>query len=245
MVGGADLKIVATMVGTLVFNLVVRPEIEKPEQLRGKSIGISRYGTLSTPARVSPPSTSVSSRAKTLHIVEIGAGDWIVGALQGNRVQAGVFGYPATSQAVKARQPRDAASAVAQYSLRLNRGFHARRHHPRRSRSEYAVTFRRRSEAIALMKKDRAFTLKVLSKYLRTTDMDLLAESYDVQIAKYMMKTPLTTADAVRSVLDELAERNPKAKDLDPNKFFDDRFVRQLQAGRFYRVAVSLRNGAR
>ena len=63
--------------------------------------------------------------------------------------------------------------------------------------------------------------------------MELLAESYDVQIAKYMMKTPLTTADAVRSVLDELAERNPKAKDLDPNKFFDDRFVRQLQSGDF------------
>ena len=96
------------------------------------------------------------------------------------------------------------------------------------------------------MKKDRAFTLKVLSQYLRTTDMDLLAESYDVQIAKYMMKTPLTTADAVRSVLDELAERNPKAKDLDPNKFFDG-IVSCASCRRedLYRVAVSLRNGAR
>ena len=88
-------------------------------------------------------------------------------------------------------------------------------------------------EAIALMKKDRAFTMKVLSKYLRTHDTDLLTESYDIQIGKYMMKVPLTTADAVRSVLEELAERNPKAKDLDPNNFFDDRFVRQLQASDF------------
>jgi hypothetical protein len=63
--------------------------------------------------------------------------------------------------------------------------------------------------------------------------MDLLNESYDVQIAKYMMKTPLTTAEGVRSVLEELSDRNPKAKDLDPNRFFDDRFVRQLQAGDF------------
>jgi hypothetical protein len=88
-------------------------------------------------------------------------------------------------------------------------------------------------EAIALMKKDRPFTLKVLSKYLRTNDLDLLNESYDIQIAKYMQKTPLPTAEAVRSVLEELTDRNPKAKDLDPNKFFDDRFVRQLQAGDF------------
>ena len=88
-------------------------------------------------------------------------------------------------------------------------------------------------EAIALMKKDRAFATKVLSKYLRTQDPELLGESYDVQIAKYMMKVPLTTAGGVRSVLEELSERNPKAKDLDPNKFFDDRFVRQLQASGF------------
>lgn len=89
-------------------------------------------------------------------------------------------------------------------------------------------------EAIALLKKDRSFALKVLSKYLRSNDMDLLNESYDIQIAKYMQKVPLTTADAVRSVLDELTERNPKAKDLDPTKFFDDRFVRDLQAGDFF-----------
>jgi hypothetical protein len=72
-----------------------------------------------------------------------------------------------------------------------------------------------------------------LSKYLRTNDMDLLSESYDIQVTKYMMKVPLTTADAVRSVLDELSERSPKAKEQDPSKFFDNRFVRQLQASDF------------
>lgn len=53
-VGGADVKIVATTVGTLLLNLVVRPEIEKPEQLRGKNIGISRYGTSLIPEPASP-----------------------------------------------------------------------------------------------------------------------------------------------------------------------------------------------
>jgi hypothetical protein len=44
---------------------------------------------------------------------------------------------------------------------------------------------------------------------------------------------PLTTTAAVRSILDELGERNPKAREQDPGKFFDDTFVRQLQAGDF------------
>src|SRR6266508_2311863 len=231
-VGGADLKIVATMVGTLVLNLVVRPEIEKAEQLRGKSIGISRYGTsLHTGARLAAKHFGLEP-GKDVHIVEIGAGDWIVGVLQGNRVQGGVFGYPAISRAVKF------GNRVLLHLPTLNlpyasTGVSTRGEIIRDDPDLVRRYLSAQIEAIALMKRDRAFTMKVLSKYLRTNDMDLLTESYDIQIAKYMMKVPLPTADAVRSVLDELAERNPKAKDLDPNKFFDDRFVRQLQAGDF------------
>jgi len=33
--------------------------------------------------------------------------------------------------------------------------------------------------------------------------------------------------------LDELAARNPKARELDPRKFFDDSFVRQLETSGF------------
>jgi NitT/TauT family transport system substrate-binding protein len=231
-VGGADLKIVATMTATLVLNLAVRPEIEKPEQLRGKSIGISRFGTsLHTGARIAAKHYGLEP-GKDVHIVEIGAGDWIVGALQGNRVQAGVFGYPATSRAVKF------GNRVMLHLPTLNipyasTGVSTRGDIIRDDPDLVRRYLSAQIEAIALMKKDRPFTLKVLSKYLRTNDMDLLNESYDIQIAKYMQKTPLPTAEAVRSVLEELTDRNPKAKDLDPNKFFDDRFVRQLQAENF------------
>ena len=231
-VGGADLKIVATMTATLVLNLAVRPEIEKPEQLRGKSIGISRFGTsLHSGARLAAKHYGLEP-GKDLHIVEIGAGDWIVGAMQGNRVQAGVFGYPATSRAVKF------GNRVMLHLPSLNipyasTGVSTRGDIIRDDPDLVRRYLSAQIEAIALMKKDRPFTLKVLSKYLRTNDMDLLNESYDIQIAKYMQKTPLPTAEAVRSVLEELTDRNPKAKDLDPNKFFDDRFVRQLQAENF------------
>ena len=231
-VGGADLKIVATMTGTLVLNLAVRPEIEKTEQLRGKSIGISRFGTsLHTGARLAAKHFGMEP-GKDVHIVEIGAGEWIVGAMQGNRVQAGVFGYPATGRAVKA------GNRVMLHLPSLNipyasTGVSTRGDIIRDDPDLVRRYLSAQIEAIALLKKDRSFALKVLSKYLRSNDMELLNESYDVQIAKYMQKVPLTTADAVRSVLEELTDRNPKAKDLDPTKFFDDRFVRQLQAEDF------------
>ena len=231
-VGGADLKIVATMVGTLVLNLVVRPEIEKVEQLRGKSIGISRFGTsLHTGARIAAKHFGLEP-GKDLHIVEIGAGDWIVGALQSNRVQAAVFGYPATSRALKLGNRlllHIPTLNIPYASTGVSTRGEIIRDDPDLVRRFLCAEI----EAIALMKKDRAFAIKVLSKYLRTQDAESPDESYNVQIAKYMMKVPLTTVDAVRSILEELSERNPRAKDLDPNKFFDDRFVRQLQASDF------------
>jgi ABC-type nitrate/sulfonate/bicarbonate transport system substrate-binding protein len=231
-VGGADVKIVATTIGTLLLNLVTRPEIEKPEQLRGKNIGISRYGTsLHTGARIAMKHFGLEP-GKDIAIVEIGSGDWIVGALQGGRVQAAVFGYPATSRAVKL------GNRVLLHLPTLNipyasTGVSTRGETIRDDPDLVKRYLSAQIEAIALMKKDRAFTLKVLSKYLRTDDTEVLSESYDIQVAKYMMKVPLTTVEAVRSILDELSERSPKAKEQNPAKFFDDRFVRQLQANDF------------
>ena len=152
--------------------------------------------------------------------------------MQGNRVQAAVFGYPATTRALKLGNRlllHIPNLSIPYASTGVSTRGDIIRDDPDLVRRYLSAEI----EAIALMKKDRSFATRVLSKYLRTQDLDLLNESYDIQIAKYMAKVPLTTADAVRSVLEELAERNPKAKDLDPSRFFDDRFVRQLQADGF------------
>jgi len=89
------------------------------------------------------------------------------------------------------------------------------------------------TEAIARAKRDKPFALKVMGKFLRTANPAALAESYDVDVQKYMLKVPLTTVEAMKSVLDDLAARIPKAKDSEPRNFFNDSFVRQLQSSGF------------
>jgi hypothetical protein len=89
------------------------------------------------------------------------------------------------------------------------------------------------TEAIARAKRDKAYTLTVMGKYLRAPNPAALSDAYDIDVQKYMLRVPLTTAEAMKSVLDDLAGRIPKAKDAEPKKFFDDSFVRQMQAGGF------------
>src|SRR6266478_2956362 len=100
-VGGADVIVIGTTIGTLVLNLVVRPEIEKAEQLRGKSIGISRFGTtIDTGARIALRHFGLVPE-KDVSIIQIGSIESIVAALQGNRIQAGILSYPSIGRAKK------------------------------------------------------------------------------------------------------------------------------------------------
>jgi hypothetical protein len=88
-------------------------------------------------------------------------------------------------------------------------------------------------EAIARMKNDKPYAMAVTGKYLRLSDPELLAETYDIYVQKYLMKVPLPNVNAVRAVLEELAPRNPKALNEDPKRFFNDSFVRRLESDGF------------
>jgi len=227
--GGADVMVVTTTIDTFVQNLVTRPEIERAELLRGKALGISRFGTsIDTGARVALRHFGLVPE-KDVAIVQIGSVESIVAAMQGNRVQAGILSYPSISRAKKLghRVLLDVSALGIPYA---STGVTTRgkliREDPDLVRRYMAAQL----EAIARMKRDKNFTMTVMGKYLRTNDQELLSEAYEIYVQKHLLKVPLPTVDAIRSVLEELAGRNPKAKEQDPKKFFDDSFVRQFES---------------
>src|SRR5919202_465028 len=99
--GGADVMILGTTIDTFVQNLMSRPEIERAEQLKGKSLGISRFGTsIDTGARVALRHFGLVPE-KDVAIVQVGSVESTVLAMQGNRVQAGILSYPSIARAKK------------------------------------------------------------------------------------------------------------------------------------------------
>lgn len=230
--GGADVMVVGTTLESLVQQLIARPEIEKAEQLKGKTLGITRFGTsIDVGARLALHHFGLVPE-KDVAIVQVGGMESMVAALQGNRIQAGILSYPAITQALKLghRVLLDVASLGIPYAFT---GMTARGRLIHDDPDLVRRYMMAQTEAIARAKRDKSFALKVMGKYLRTTNPAALAESYDIDVQKYMLKVPLTTAEAMKSVLDDLAGRIAKAKDADPRKFFDDSFVRQMQANGF------------
>ena len=230
--GGADVMVVGTTLDALVQSLMARPEIEKAEQLKGKSVGITRFGTsIDVGARLALKHFGLVPE-KDVAIVQVGGMESMVTALQTNRIQAGILSYPAITQALKLghRVLLEVASLGIPYAFTgmTTRG---------RVIKEDSDLVRRymmaQTEAIARAKRDKTLALKVMGKYLRTANPNALAESYDIDVQKYMLRVPLTTAESMKSVLDDLAGRIPKAKDADPKRFYDDSFVRQMQSSGF------------
>jgi NitT/TauT family transport system substrate-binding protein len=230
--GGADVIVVGTTLESLVQQLMARPEIEKAEQLKGKSLGITRFGTsIDVGARLALRHFGLVPE-KDVAIVQVGGMESMVAALQGNRIQAGILSYPAITQALKLghRTLLDVASLGIPYAFT---GMTTRGRLTREDPELVRRYMMAQTEAIARAKRDKNFALKVMGKYLRTTNAAALAESYEIDVQKHMLRVPLTTTEAMKSVLDDLASRIPKAKDADPKKFFDDSFVRQMQANGF------------
>src|SRR5437899_7402650 len=188
--GGAAVMIVGTTIDTFVQNLMVRPEIEKPEQLKGKSLGISRFGTsIDTGARIALRHFGLAPE-KDVAIVQIGSVESIVAAMQGNRVQAGILSYPSISRAKKLGHHvlLDISTLGIPYaSTGITTRGRLMREEPELVRRYLSAQL----EAIARMKRDKNLATAVMGKYLRTSDPELLSEAYEIYVQKYLLKVPL------------------------------------------------------
>src|SRR2546428_13791367 len=124
--------------------------------------------------------------------------------MQGNRVQAGILSYPSIARAKKLghRVMLDISTLGIPYaSTGMTTRGRLIREDPDLMRRYMAAQV----EAIARAKRDKNLAMTVMGKYLRTTNPASLSDAYEIDVQKYMLKVPLPTVEAVKSVLDDLA----------------------------------------
>src|SRR5574342_428972 len=167
-IGGADVVALATTIDHLVASLVVVPAIQKPEDLKGKSVGISRFGTsIDTAARMAITHFKMEP-IKDVSIVQIGAVASNIAALRSGRIQGAILTYPSIVQARREgfRELLNVASLGLPYA---STGITVRRSLLQQRRDMVTNYVKAILEAIARLKKDKAFAVEVMGKYLRTT----------------------------------------------------------------------------
>ncbi|HVO92230.1 MAG TPA: hypothetical protein VMT22_05285, partial [Terriglobales bacterium] len=75
---------------------------------------------------------------------------------------------------------------------------------------------------------DKPFAMKVIGKYAKETEAEVLDRSYEFYKKAGFRRELVTSEPGLQGILDFLSESIPEAKHAKPAQFFDDRFVRQV-----------------
>ena len=230
--GGADMVMLAGPNTKPGQKIMAKPEIKTPEALKGKKVGISRFGT-SDDFLLRYALTQWNLRPdRDVPIIQLGGSPEILAGLASGTVDAGLLSSPLHLRAAKLGSVllADLSTIGIDYQ---GAGLVTTRSFVRDNPDTIRRYVRAYVEGLHRFKTDKAFSLKVLAKYTRINEPEVLEETYQHYAIRVMPKIPYPTTKGIQTVLDEIGTRIPKAKTLQPANFVDVTFLKELEQSGF------------
>ena len=234
VLGGSDAVLIVGGTVSLDWWLLSRPEIKTPEQLKGGSVAVSSFGASSDfVARFALRKIGLEPE-KDVVVVQLGSPVNRQAALEANRVQATVHVHPSTLIAQK--KGYNLLADVAALGLAYQHTGVATTRRFIKERSEVVKAYvKSQVESVHRLKTDRETGIRVLAKYMGgIKDREILEKSYDLAIAeKLLPRKQYPTLAGIKTILDTLAEKDPRARHGKPEDFVDMRFIQELDESGF------------
>ena len=165
---GADMAILAHTMPAVVHALMVRPDIKKPEDLKGKKIGVSSLGSLTDFLVRSIAKKKGLNPDRDITLITTGGSDTErVMSLKAGAVEAAAVSHPGYGLARKMGYSMlwDSAKELDYPWMEIT----TRRAAIKSDRELITNYMKAHLEGIALFKTNRDFGIKVIKKYLKTT----------------------------------------------------------------------------
>jgi len=230
---GADVVMIASIVNRGVQRVMARSDIKKPEDLRGRRVGVTRLGAASHLVLLMML-RAWGMTAADVQTMQIGSSPAMMAALEKGGIDAAVLTEPtfffAEDQGY--RVLADLADMDIYYlhsMIDTTRGYI-------RTHRDVALRFLRGYiEGIAFFKNNRNESIEVLAKKLRTapSQTKYLERSHALYSSGYFENTPYVSLRGVNTLLEFLGKDNPKARTADPRSFIDNSLVKELDDAGF------------
>ncbi|HET7004372.1 MAG TPA: ABC transporter substrate-binding protein [Candidatus Binatia bacterium] len=228
---GGDVVAIAGNVNVLPYYLVSHPSIKRPEDLKGKIGGTHIAGTTAEFAlKVGLKKIGLDPLKDTSLRVIGGAIERMV-ALQKGIVQFTVVTEAGKAQAEKLGYPTVVDMVALQIPFPQN-GIYTSTKLIRENPDLVRRYMRAYVEALHFYKNHKEDTFKIMRKYSRVEDRRVLEEAWDWH-AKFMPEAPYPPVDGYQLVLNDIAEKNPKAAQANVKEYIDSRFVKELEDSGF------------
>ena len=223
---GADILYIAMTDDRMGYQLVTRGEFKNVAQLKGKRIGISRFGS-SADFGVRTLLKKVNIDPKEVSILQIGNEAERLAALKLGSIDGSVFNAP-FGAAAKKFNLNILADAVALGIPYFNTGICGSAKVMQKNENRILNFLRAYLEAIKIFKTEPEYTLKTLAQFTRVSDQELLKEAYDYNKNK-IPDIPYPSLAAMQAVVEPLVAGDPKLAKVDAKNFISDRYLKKLE----------------
>jgi NitT/TauT family transport system substrate-binding protein len=225
---GGDLVAVAGVMNVVPFFVMARPDIRRVEDLKGRKIGITRFGSASDFALRYTEEKWPLKRSRDFAVIQNGSMPANMLALKGGAVEAAMI---STEFSILVR--RDGFREIADVaSLGLNFPTSAlvtSRSFIKRGENTVRKFVRGFVEGIHYAKTHREFSVDILKKYLKNDDRQLLNNLYDLYVLRYVPRIPFPITEPFKTVLAQIAETDRRAVSAQTEAFVEPRFIQELE----------------
>ena len=231
---GADVVAFAEQTGTFVFSLITLPGVKRPEDLKGKALGVTRFGASTHRGLLEALKHFGLVPGRDVTILQVGGVPEILASMEGGRIAGGVLSPP-TSVVAKQKGYHELLDIGSLGIPFQQAALVAREAYIREHPDVIRAVVKAIVEAIRRVKTDKALAKRILTKYTKVQDDAVLEETYRLFVVNHLKPVPYPSEAAVKTVLDDVAETNPKARAAQPREFVDPRWLRELEDSGFIR----------
>ena len=229
---GHDVVLIGSSESAYNYSVVARPGTTRIEQLKGKRLGVSGFGSASHNASLILLKKFNLEPNKDVALVVAGPTSERLSAVEGGRIDATLL--------TPSELPRSRKQGLVEvYDLAdmgvevQGNGFATSRSFIKSQRDTVLSALKGYVEAIHYIHRNRDETRKIVSKYLRLTDAEVLDATYTAFV-KTVSKRPTPTLKGIQFLLDEVAAKMPNAKNAKPEQFVDLSLLQQLDKEGFF-----------
>ena len=223
---GADLVAIGATVNIVPFYVMASPEIKTVADLKGKTVGVSRFGAATDfGMRIFLGKHGLEAH-KDVAFVQIGGMPEIAAALSKKIIVAAPMSYPMV-YIVEQAGAKVLANLAKEEIPFVHLTLTTTKRFVKERRSSAKAFLRAYGKAVHFIYNRPAETKAIFAKYTKIKDDKILDGSLKYGW-EFMEKIPFVKAAGFQVTLDEIARTNAKAKQAKPQQFFDNSLVQEL-----------------
>ncbi len=228
-VRGADIVSAGCVINVLAYELVVLDSVRSAEDLKGKSIGISRFGSVSDVAARELLKGLGLKPMEDVKILQVGgASERAAGFSRG--VIAGFPSPPGNVELIPGGLPHRILANMGDLPTPYPLPFicaATTKSYIAKKRDTVKKVLMALIEASHYFKTNKEGTQKIIAKYLRGANKAYLESSYQSTV-KILERVPYTTREGMKIQLDDALKLSPGSK-VTVDSLIDDTIVREIE----------------